>query len=102
MSIIEAKLARSKTRSVAFLSIVGTVFVPFATVAGILNMNNDYAPEGSKFWIFWAVSLPLTVILLTLYGMYSRGLSMLFWNDQKADIRNGVRRVVSSDETELL
>ncbi|KAJ9611254.1 hypothetical protein H2200_004437 [Cladophialophora chaetospira] len=46
------------------LSILATVIFPFTLVASMLSMPDPYKPSGSQFWIFFAVSIPLTAVII--------------------------------------
>ena len=74
----EAEMARVMTGAVIFLSVVGSIFIPFATVASILNMNGDYAPGGPLFWVFWAVALPLILLISLAFFIFSGSLQTLY------------------------
>ncbi len=48
---------------------MGGVLLPFSIVAGILSMPDPVGPGYSLFWVFWAITLPLTFfILLIIYA----------------------------------
>jgi CorA-like Mg2+ transporter protein len=63
-SIREAQAANQLARSVGFLTSLATIFVPASFIAGIFAMVDDFSVGGSKFWVFWAVSGPVTLIIL--------------------------------------
>jgi hypothetical protein len=46
------------------LSILATIIFPFTLVASLLSMPDEYAPGKSRFWIFFAVSIPLTCVIV--------------------------------------
>jgi hypothetical protein len=46
------------------LSILATVIFPFTLVASMLSMPDEYSPGKSRFWIFFAVSVPLTCVIV--------------------------------------
>lgn len=70
IAVGENKIAISKGRSIRLLTIVGTIFIPFGTVATILGMDSTYLPGAASSWIFWVVSVVLTVLVLFLYVYY--------------------------------
>lgn len=46
------------------LSILATVIFPFTLVASMLSMPDHYSPGKSHFWIFFAVSVPLSALII--------------------------------------
>ncbi|KAI0161562.1 hypothetical protein GGR57DRAFT_362003 [Xylariaceae sp. FL1272] len=53
-------------RSLDRVTYLGGIVVPFTVVSGILSIGDPWGPGGSKFWIFWVVSVPLTILTLLL------------------------------------
>ncbi|TGJ85392.1 hypothetical protein E0Z10_g3341 [Xylaria hypoxylon] len=51
-------------RSLNRVAYLGGVLLPFSVVSGILSIEEPYGPSNSQFWIFWAVTAPLTLITL--------------------------------------
>ena len=63
LAVSEGKDARITNRSVVALAGMGIVFLPFSVVSTILSMQGDYGPGQGSFWIFWVVSLLVTICL---------------------------------------
>ncbi|CZR67669.1 uncharacterized protein PAC_17568 [Phialocephala subalpina] len=60
-------------------TIVTIIFLPLSSVASILGMNvNDIRNMEINQWVFWAVALPLTVIIITLCLIWAGELEN-FW-----------------------
>lgn len=51
------------TRGVVRLTSIAIIFAPVSVIAGVFAMGGDYAAGAKKFWVFWAVSIPLMSIL---------------------------------------
>jgi hypothetical protein len=54
-------------RALDRLSYLGGVLIPLPIISGILSMGDVYGPDGTKFFVFWAVAVPLaglTVLLI--------------------------------------
>ncbi|KAI1422084.1 hypothetical protein F5Y12DRAFT_650730 [Xylaria sp. FL1777] len=51
-------------RALNRVAYLGGVLLPFSVVSGILAIEEPYGPGGSQFWIFWAVTVPLTLVTL--------------------------------------
>ncbi|KAK0609099.1 hypothetical protein DIS24_g12500 [Lasiodiplodia hormozganensis] len=63
-SVEESLTANNQARSVGRLTALATVLVPFTIAAGIFSMSDEYAAGKSKFWVFWAIAVPLASVLL--------------------------------------
>ncbi|KAH6640800.1 hypothetical protein F5144DRAFT_561701 [Chaetomium tenue] len=54
-------------RALDRLSYLGGILIPLPIISSILSMGDTYGPDGSRFFIFWALSVPLaglTVLLI--------------------------------------
>lgn len=60
----ESFAARSQARSAGQLTIIATVAVPCAFVASIFSMGGPFAAGEPLFGVYWAISIPATLILL--------------------------------------
>ncbi|KAF2156612.1 hypothetical protein K461DRAFT_298658 [Myriangium duriaei CBS 260.36] len=56
------------------LTILGLVFIPFSYTASLFSMADGYSPSGGSFWIYFAVSLPLTGLLVLGYFFLTKNL----------------------------
>jgi hypothetical protein len=73
---------------------VTVVFLPLSTIAGILGMNtSDIRNLKTSQWVFWAVAIPLTVVIITLCLIYT-GEVQNFWKGL-ATLRSGKGRRVT-------
>ncbi|KAK3324843.1 hypothetical protein B0H66DRAFT_587731 [Apodospora peruviana] len=79
-SMYDSKLVRYDSRSMRILSVLGVVFLPLSTVSTIFGTQfftavpeavgfdgatvPSYMVVNSKFWLLWAVSLPLTLTII--------------------------------------
>jgi hypothetical protein len=57
-----AELAKRSTE----ISVYAFVLIPIGLIAGLFSMSGDYAPGGSSFWVFWAVAIPFTLLVLAI------------------------------------
>lgn len=56
-------------RALDRVSYLGGVLIPLPVVSGILSMGETFGPDGSKFFIFWAISIPLCIVtVLIIYA----------------------------------
>jgi hypothetical protein len=49
------------------ITALGLVFVPLGFVATLFSMSEEYAPGGEKFWLYFAISIPTTLLVLVAY-----------------------------------
>jgi len=49
-------------RALDRISYLGGILIPLPIVSSILSMGDTFGPDGDKFFIFWAVSLPLSLV----------------------------------------
>ncbi|RFU31736.1 hypothetical protein B7463_g4618, partial [Scytalidium lignicola] len=79
----QRKLAVASKRegsSVKMLSLLGTIFLPGTYIASMFSttffnfqnasdMNSDVSP---RFWIYWAVTIPATLIIVSIWYIWER------------------------------
>src|SRR5207248_1813024 len=63
LAVIASKQSLEEAHSVARLTVMALTFVPLSFVASLFSMQGDVAPGGRKFWIFFAVALPLLALV---------------------------------------
>ncbi|KAF4911924.1 hypothetical protein CGCF415_v003921 [Colletotrichum fructicola] len=62
--LLNAYAAHRQARSAGQLTKLATVAVPFSVVSAIFSMGGDFAAGERLFGIFWAITLPVTGLLL--------------------------------------
>lgn len=83
--------AGENQRALDRISYLGGILIPLPIISGILSMEDAYGPGGNKFFVFWAVSIPLA--LLTVMVIYADTIRTAeVWIETPAD------RVVPSNE----
>jgi hypothetical protein len=70
VAVAEGKRNASKSDSMAKLTILATIFLPFSTIASVLNMNGSFAPGQKNFWIFWATAIPINAAIFFVYAVF--------------------------------
>lgn len=60
----ESFAAKRQARSAGQLTIIATVAVPCTFVASVFSMGGKFAAGESLFGVYWAISIPATVVLL--------------------------------------
>lgn len=66
-----AEQARSlrEARSTKALTLLGLVFLPLAYTASLFSMTAPYGPGDEKFWLYFAISVPLILCVVVVYGV---------------------------------
>ena len=59
----ESRTSNEQARSVGRLTALATVLVPFSIIAGMFSMGGDFLAGQSRFWVFWAITIPITLVL---------------------------------------
>ena len=73
----EAQASNMQANSLRWLTILGTFFVPVSAVASIMSMGGKYLPGKDKFWVFFAVVLPLLLAVGSVLLLLAKGQSLL-------------------------
>lgn len=63
------------------LTVILLFFAPMSLVSSVFSMSESYIPGGRSFWIYWAVSIPVTLAVIgaVVFGR-------LWWNKKKRGI----------------
>lgn len=62
-SLEEAKRSVREAKNMKALTMIAMVFIPLAFTCGLFSMSDSYIPGGGKFWVFFAVSIPLVIMI---------------------------------------
>ena len=73
-SVQEARRALKETKNAKTLALVGLIFIPLAYSASLFSMSEANIPGAAGFWTYWAVAVPLVVLVATVTGLYQLGL----------------------------
>jgi hypothetical protein len=63
-ALLQADAADRQARSSGQLTKIATFIVPCTFVASIFSMNGEFAAGERFFYVYWVVSIPITVLLL--------------------------------------
>lgn len=63
VALREAQASNVQASGVRWLTILGTLFVPVSVVAGVMSMGGEYLPGEDRFWVFFAVIVPVIVVV---------------------------------------
>ncbi|KAK4162227.1 hypothetical protein QBC43DRAFT_80083 [Cladorrhinum sp. PSN259] len=65
----EEKEKDENQRSLDRISYLGGILLPIPIVSGILSMGDTFGPTAPKFYLFWAIALPLSLLgVLIIYA----------------------------------
>lgn len=64
VQLVDSKRAISQAEDTRRLTYIAIIFLPMSFMTGIFSMSESYGPGSDRFWIYWAVALPLTVFLI--------------------------------------
>jgi hypothetical protein len=63
----ESENSLREARKASILTFLATVFVPLAVTAGIFSMSSEWGPGGDKFGYYWAITIPIVLMLTGVY-----------------------------------
>jgi Mg2+ and Co2+ transporter CorA len=64
--IVVSRQSLDEARSVRVLTVLGMTFLPMSLVAGLLSMGGDYLAGETRFWVYWAASIPSVFLVFGL------------------------------------
>ncbi|KIW25000.1 uncharacterized protein PV07_10676 [Cladophialophora immunda] len=64
--IVGNRQSLDEARSVRVLTVLGMTFLPMSLVAALLSMSGDYLAGESRFWVYWAASVPSIILVFGL------------------------------------
>jgi Mg2+ and Co2+ transporter CorA len=63
----DQEISLRETQRTKALTLVGLIFIPLAYTAALFSMNERYTPGAPQFWIYFAVSAPLVIVVILTY-----------------------------------
>ncbi|KAM0322170.1 hypothetical protein ACHAQA_009659 [Verticillium albo-atrum] len=63
MSLRESLTSNTQARGVGRLTVMGVLFVPVSLSTGLLSMAEPFTPGQNKFWVFFVLVVPITLVL---------------------------------------
>jgi hypothetical protein len=63
VQIIDARQSFAETANISRLTVLALVFVPLSYISSLFSMNTENMPGSKKFWIYFAVAIPVTLIV---------------------------------------
>ncbi|GIZ46833.1 hypothetical protein CKM354_000994200 [Cercospora kikuchii] len=65
---IRSRRAIQQNRSLGWLSFLATIFLPLNFATSFLSMSPDFSTSQNSFWLFFAIGIPLTVVVFSFIG----------------------------------
>jgi len=69
----ESMRALREAKSTKTLTVIAMAFAPMAWTSQLFSMTDLFVPGGRQFWVYFAVSLPLTLFVFILGIIADRG-----------------------------
>jgi Mg2+ and Co2+ transporter CorA len=63
IQIIDSKRSLMETTNLSRLTYLALVFVPLTFVSSLFSMNGNLASAAQTFWIYFAVAIPMCVLV---------------------------------------
>lgn len=79
IQLIESRRALWETANVTRLTILALVFIPLSYVATVFSIAEKFGPGGPKFWVYFAVAVPITLLVLLLARVSGKDWRSLHW-----------------------
>jgi hypothetical protein len=80
LEILSSKLAQDETKAFNTLTTLGQfvvlIFTPLGCAYGILSIGGDFAPGNRKFWIFFALAIPLVILTVMCFFLALRMITL--------------------------
>ncbi|PTU25245.1 hypothetical protein P175DRAFT_0429358 [Aspergillus ochraceoroseus IBT 24754] len=77
VQISDSRRSLAESANVSRLTSLAFIFVPLTFTTGLFSMNNENGPGGAYFWVFFAVSVPITLLVFLVARPPSRLLRWL-------------------------
>jgi hypothetical protein len=64
VQITDARRSFAETADISRLTVLALIFVPLTFVSSLFSMNTDNLPGRGDFWVYFAVAIPLTGLIV--------------------------------------
>ena len=66
VQVIDARHALAETANISRLTVLALIFVPLSYVSSLFSMNSQNMPGSPHFWVYFAVAVPVTLLVFLL------------------------------------
>lgn len=63
VQIIDARQSFAETANISRLTVLALIFVPLSYVSSLFSMNSENMPGSKRFWVYFAVAIPVTFVV---------------------------------------
>jgi Mg2+ and Co2+ transporter CorA len=63
VQVVDARRSFTETANITRLTTLALAFVPLTYVTGLFSMNVNVAPGAPYFWVYFAVAIPVTLLV---------------------------------------
>lgn len=91
----ESFAAKQQARSAGQLTVIATIVVPCTFFASILSMGGEFAAGQPLFGVYWAITIPTTLVLLV-WVLYESNETCLKFQQRKNQLKSLHFRRISS------
>lgn len=78
VQIADTRRSFAETANISRLTILALIFIPLSFVSSLFSMNSENAPGHRYFWVYFAVAVPVTLIVYLVARPPSKELRFLF------------------------
>ncbi|KAK4447210.1 hypothetical protein QBC34DRAFT_410097 [Podospora aff. communis PSN243] len=78
LQLMDSERSVSEAVNVRRLTYIALVFVPLSFVASIFSMGDDFAPGRPGFWVYFAVAIPMALVVLAFLKLDVLRLRLVF------------------------
>jgi hypothetical protein len=64
LSVLQGRLSIEGAQLVSALTVLGVIFIPLSYSTNILSLGGNFHPGRAKFWVYFAVALPMLCLVL--------------------------------------
>ncbi|KAF7502242.1 hypothetical protein GJ744_006306 [Endocarpon pusillum] len=72
VQLVESRRALVETYNVTRLTVLALVFIPLSFAASLFSRNDSWKPGTDHFWVYWAVAVPSTLVVLLVAALAVR------------------------------
>ena len=86
IQIIDSRRSLLETTNISRLTHLALVFVPLSFISGLFGMNENIAPGGKDFWLYFVVCIPMCMIVYAIARPPMKtplALLLMIWNSER-------------------
>ena len=84
-----------ETKTTKTLTVLGLIFIPLAYTASLFSMAEPYAPGSEKFWLYFAISIPLIALLMGTFYLIDAKFDRLSQLRPRTDMRRRIAKAIN-------